>query len=117
MEPFEIGKSCLDSGDYDSAIRHFTEAIRLAPLEPRGYDYRGWAYGKKGDLENAIADFSEAIRLNPNDAHAYYNRGYAYSRTGNSSNAIADLTEAIRLKPEKCTCIFLSGMCLHGQRL
>ncbi len=92
MEAFDIGRSCLDDGDFDSAIRHFTEAIRLGPRDPRAYDYRGCAYAKKGVLDLAINDFTEAIRLNPDDAYAYYCRGLAYDQGGNFSEAIADFT-------------------------
>ena len=88
MEPFDIGRSRLDNGDFDSAIRHFTEAIRLAPTDPTVYLYRGCSYGNKGEFDEAIADFTKGIALNPSDAFAYFARGYAYDRAGKIGEAI-----------------------------
>ena len=88
MKEFEIGKTCLESGDFDSAIRQFTEVIRLVPQAPTGYVYRGHACGRKGEFEKAIADFTEAIRINPKDAYAYHSRGYAYDRIGSLGKAL-----------------------------
>ena len=97
MEPFDIGKSSLDSGDFDSAVRYFTEAIRSAPLRGEAYDYRGCAFGNSGHIDSAVADFTEAIRLCPTDAYAYHCRGLAHYKAGRLGEAVADLSEAVRL--------------------
>ena len=70
-----MGKSCLDKGEFDLAIGHFTTAIRLKPGLADAHFDRGLAYGKKGDYEKAIANFTEAIRLKPDLADAHFSRG------------------------------------------
>ena len=88
-----------NTGNYDSAIATFGEAIKLNPGDALAFYSRGLAYGKKGDNEHAIADYNEAIRLDANNALAFRNRGLAYEKKGNIDRAIADFSEAIRLDP------------------
>jgi tetratricopeptide (TPR) repeat protein len=102
-EAYQQGVSRLDEGDFDAAIKAFTEAIRLEPQLTDAYKRRGFAYGRKGEQEKAIADFSEAIRLAPDDAEAYRNRGVSHGMKGDHDKAIADFTVAIRLEPNAPT--------------
>ena len=88
-----------NTGNYDTAIATFGEAIRLNPNDALAFYSRGLAYGKKGDNEHAIADYNQAIRLDAKNALAFRNRGLAYEKKGNNDQAIADFSEAIRLDP------------------
>ena len=85
------------SGDIDSAISDFTEAIKLNPKFVEAYINRGTAWDDKGDLDQAIADFTTALKLDPKQAPAHYLRGDALLRNGELDRAIDDFTEAIRL--------------------
>lgn len=71
-EAFQKGNSFATSGDFDSAIRWYGEAIRLNPRFAEAYYWRGRAFADKRMFEKAIAEYSEAIRLNPQVANAYY---------------------------------------------
>ena len=62
----------FNSGDYDSAIADYTQAIRLNPNDADAYYNRGNVYVKKGDFVKARADFEAALRIDPNDADARY---------------------------------------------
>ncbi len=95
----ELGVACGDKGDYDKAIEHFTEAIRIDPKNDNGYFLRGIVWTNKEEYDKAIEDFTEAIRLEPGDAVVHYNRGTAWSQKGEYDKAIIDFTEAIRLEP------------------
>ena len=53
----------LQHDDYDQAIYHYDEAIRLGQDNATAYNNRGWArYGKK-QYDEALADFTRAIEL------------------------------------------------------
>ena len=62
---FNRGAAYDDKGQYDRAIRDYTEAIRLRPGYADTYANRGLAYVKLGRRAKAIADFRKAIALRP----------------------------------------------------
>jgi Flp pilus assembly protein TadD len=49
-----------DSGEYEDAIREFTKAIGLNPLDEKSYFHRATLKVRLGDLEGARADFKMA---------------------------------------------------------
>ena len=95
----ERGKECWANKDYDSAVREFTEVIRLDPDCADAYFRRGWAHNCNDDNDNAIKDCTVAIRLDPGNAGAYAVRAGSYLGKEDYDNVITDCTEAIRLSP------------------
>ena len=60
-----------DSGEYEDAIREFTKAIGLDPMDEKSYFHRATLKVRLGDLEGARADFKMAEicchrKTNPN---------------------------------------------------
>ncbi len=49
-----------DSGEYEDAIREFTKAIGLNPMDEKSYFHRATLKVRIGDLEGARADFKMA---------------------------------------------------------
>ena len=96
---FNSGVSHHGKGQYDEAIRDFSEAIRLNPNVEVYYWNRGDSYCQKGWYDEAIRDCTEGIRLSPNDTAAYNYRGISYYRKGWYNEAIQDFNEAVRLNP------------------
>jgi tetratricopeptide (TPR) repeat protein len=86
-------------GQFDEAIHHYSEAIRLEPKNGERYYIRAHAYRQKGDTEKELADHNEAIRLSPRALH-YIGRAYTLVRKGDVDGAIADFTRAIKAEPE-----------------
>ena len=93
----EQADSAYNKGDFQQAIRDYTQAIALNPNNAGLYGLRGLAYYDVKDYSSAIRDFNQAIALNPNDAYAYGNRGVIYSKLKDYSSAIRDLTQSIAL--------------------
>ena len=52
------------SGDLESAIRDFTDAIEEAPKEAFCYYRRGWCKEMAGDRKGALEDYDTGIELN-----------------------------------------------------
>ncbi|MDE0313943.1 MAG: tetratricopeptide repeat protein [Candidatus Poribacteria bacterium] len=105
---FYRGFACGNRGDqetafeakqveYENAIKHFTEAIRLKTDLANAYFNRGVTYAFRGEFDDAIRDFNTVIQLQPNHAGAYYNRGNTYVDKGELDNAIKDFSKAIEL--------------------
>jgi tetratricopeptide (TPR) repeat protein len=100
-------------GDYDRAIGHFSEVIKLDPRASTYYN-RGRVYYLKKDYDRAIADFSEAIRLKPRYAAAYNNRGWAYLKAGKAAEGLPDAERALELRPNDANALDTRGHILEA---
>ena len=96
-EALERGALAYVKGDFDLAIRCYSDAIRFDPKNADIYCTRGLAYEHKGDYDKAIADFTEAIRLEPKRGSTYRRRGSAYEKKGEKDKANADFAKAREL--------------------
>jgi uncharacterized caspase-like protein len=96
---FAQGRAADTRDDFDQAIAHYSETIRLFPEAAPAFNNRGRAYANKIEFDRAIADYSVAIRLEPKVALPFANRGNAYYAKKDFDRAIADYSEAIRLNP------------------
>jgi tetratricopeptide (TPR) repeat protein len=55
----------VKEGDYEEAIKDFTEAIKIKPGYATAYFNRGNAWMGLGEYRNALKDFKKAIELDP----------------------------------------------------
>ncbi|OXB83948.1 UNVERIFIED_CONTAM: hypothetical protein H355_009432 [Colinus virginianus] len=65
----------LHLDQYYEAIRQFTNAIKIDPLNVQAYLYRAQAYHKIHNLSNAVKDINRAIHLYPDKAELQILRG------------------------------------------
>jgi tetratricopeptide (TPR) repeat protein len=86
-----------DKKDYDRAIADYSEALRLAPNDPKTHLSRAWVYHAKKDYDHVIADATVAINnadvtplLSLWDDLARPLRAYAYKLKGDRIGAEAD---------------------------
>jgi tetratricopeptide (TPR) repeat protein len=93
------GTACLEQRDYDGAIEHFGEALRLDPRNAEAFNQRAVAWKYKGAFDNMIRDCTAAIRIDPKFAAAYHNRGRAWRGKKEYDKAIDDFTQATRVDP------------------
>jgi tetratricopeptide (TPR) repeat protein len=87
------------AGNFDDAIRLYTEAIGLTPVAASVYNNRAFAYWSRGQTDRAIADYDEAVRLDPKNVVALTNRAVALNFRGDYDAAIRDLDRALALRP------------------
>jgi len=85
-------------GDYNNAIRDFTEAIKLKPDEAALYKSRAHAYQHLKQYEKAIADFTAAIRLEPGNVSNYNDRSIVFDALGDKARAEQDQKKAEELR-------------------
>ena len=97
---FQSAKNWSDKGEYDQAIKDYSQAIKLTPGDAAAWFNRGNSYADKGEYDQAIKDYSQTIKLAPDDADAWINRSDAYLRKGEYDQVIKDCREAIKLAPD-----------------
>jgi tetratricopeptide (TPR) repeat protein len=91
------GQQAVLKGDFDSAVRDFSAAIRIDPKYPETYLERGQTFFKLGETERAIADYSAALARDPRHGGVLRARGMAHLYLGKTDLALADLSKAIEL--------------------
>jgi len=84
------GNDAFKTGDYTTAIKHFTEAIDFEPENMAYYSNRSAAYLKSGDLEKALKDGKKCVDLD-------VNWGKGYSRQGAALVAMKEYAKAITI--------------------
>lgn len=103
VDDINAGAAASNRGDYDEAIRLFTQALNSGQLSSQNreiaFSNRGISWFNKGEYDKAIADYDEALRLNPQDDGIFLSRGVAWFKKGDYDKALADENEAIRLNP------------------
>lgn len=76
------GYEARKKGDYETAIKLYSEALAIMPNHFKALFNRGFAYDKLGEFDLAINDYSKAIQIDPNNAYTYYNKGISLDRKG-----------------------------------
>jgi tetratricopeptide (TPR) repeat protein len=65
-QEFNRGFQAQQKGQYNEAIRHFTEAVRLDPIYVEAEADLGMVYSMTGEPEAAIVVFDRALAIEPN---------------------------------------------------
>ena len=97
---YNLGAELAGKGENDEAIRHLTEAVRLAPDFASAHNRLGLALARRGDYTGATAQLAEVVRLMPASSEAYSNLGVSLAREGKNAEAIEAFSQAVLLNPQ-----------------
>ncbi len=109
FELFDKGFRAHDRGDYEEALKYFSQFIEKYPDVANTYNNRGITKGNLEDYKGAIQDFNKAIEINLNYADAYSNRGVAKYKLEDLRGAIKDYNRAIEINPNFAYAYFNRG--------
>ncbi len=87
------GLAYASKGEYNEAIHHYSEALRISP-DYYSFFQRGKAYYATGEFGRALQDFDVALNLNPGFGEVHFFRGRARYQTGLYRDALEDLLYA-----------------------
>jgi len=74
----ELGNAKFKESDWPAAVDAYSEMIKRAPDDPRGYSNRAACFIKLLEFPSAVMDCDEAIKRDPKFIRAYLRKAQAY---------------------------------------
>ncbi len=103
-------------GDFASAVKEYSEVVRLRPNLPEAYNNLGVAQKRKGELDHAAASFDRALALKPDYSAALTNRGWVFAEQHKWPEAQRDFEQALNLDPADDGALFGLSQALREVR-
>ncbi|CAD6577012.1 MAG: Hsp90 cochaperone [Tremellales sp. Tagirdzhanova-0007] len=97
----EEGNTAFKAGDFATAVKQYTEAIKRLPTDPRGYNNRASAYHKLLAMPEALKDAEEAIKLDPSFIKAYIRKALTQQAMKELTGSLETLQKATEMDVEK----------------
>ncbi len=94
-EAREEGNRKFKEADWPGAVAAYTEMIKRAPDDPRGYSNRAAAFIKLMTFPSAVQDCDEAIKRDPSFVRAYIRKAQAYFAMREYSKCLDVCKEAL----------------------
>lgn len=106
-----VNRGCAlqERKEYQEALFHFDQAVRIFPRYLQALNNRGVAKMALQDYQGAIDDFTSVILLNRDFPEAWANRGLAMRRLNEYARSVNDFTMAMNLSPRNSGFVFQRG--------
>lgn len=98
--PYTLGSLYLQTGDIDTAIRKYNEAVEHFPTFQRAYQNLGLAHVQAGAFAEALPFLTRAVELGATGGTVWGLIGYACLNTGQSTRALTAYDQALLFQPE-----------------
>ena len=72
------GNELFKAGDFSTAVKHYSEAIKRNPSDPKIYSNRAACYTKLMSFDLALKDCDKAIELDPKFIKAYLRKAMVH---------------------------------------
>jgi stress-induced-phosphoprotein 1 len=96
-EAREEGNTKFKESDWPGAVAAYSEMIKRAPDDPRGYSNRAAAFIKLLEFPSALEDCDTAIKKDPKFIRAYIRKAQAYFGMRDYSKCLDVCTEAMEV--------------------
>lgn len=94
------GNYRLEDGQYDEAVKEFSQALENDPGHLYARLGLAIAYMQKDDSDGAMQEFNRLVEQDEKFTAAYANRGILHDRLGNYQAALDDYRQALALNAE-----------------
>lgn len=98
-EEKQKGNESFQKGDYASAVKHYSEAIRRNPDDPKLYSNRAAAYTKLAAFEYGLNDCDECIKLDSKFIKGYLRKANILKGLKQYSQAMDAYHKAMDIDP------------------
>ncbi len=92
-------QKAMEMEDYETAIVHLNDLVRLAPDFPEGWNLRATARFQQGEYGYALYDIGRTLALEPRHFGALSGLGIILDRMGDKEGALRAFERAIELHP------------------
>lgn len=99
-EAREEGNKKFKDMDFPGAVAAYSEMVKRAPADPRGYSNRAAAFVKLFEFPSALEDCDAAIKRDPTFIRAYIRKAQAYFGMRKYSECVDACTEAQQVDQE-----------------
>lgn len=96
----KLGNDAFSAKNYDEAIKHYSEAIKLDPENPVYYSNRSACYASKKDWKASMDDAAQCVSKGANFIKGYYRLATAQTELHMYDDAINTLNMAMSKEPE-----------------
>lgn len=111
------GNQALNKGDYNEAVRLYSEAIAINDQYVEAFNNRGVANYKDGKYIEAIIDYTQILlQIDPDFSEARRNRVNAYLDAGRYEKALEDLVELEKIFADSAFVDFNRGLVYHEMK-
>ncbi|WVQ82393.1 hypothetical protein IAT38_004521 [Cryptococcus sp. DSM 104549] len=97
----EEGNTAFKAGDFATAQKHYSEAIKRLPTDPRAYNNRAACYTKLMAFPEALKDADQAIKIDPTFIKAYIRKALVQEGMKELTQALETLQKATEADVEK----------------
>ncbi|MCE5262877.1 MAG: tetratricopeptide repeat protein [Deltaproteobacteria bacterium] len=95
-----LARALFQEGDWEGAVSHYREAIRINPNYPNHYNNLGTVLVHQGKPEEAIVQYGKSLALNPRHTGALFNMGLAMESMKNLPEADSFYARVLREDPD-----------------
>jgi len=93
----EKGNELFKNGDYATAMKHYTEAIKRNPDDPKYYSNRAACYTKLAAFDLGLKDCEKCVELDPKFIKGWVRKGKILQGMQQHSKAISAYQKALEL--------------------
>jgi len=93
------GNEALQKQDFDSAIKHYSEALQHDPNNHIIFSNRSAAYASKKDYKQSLEDADKCLKLSPQFGKAYGRKGLALFFLGDHKGALDAYKRGLEIEP------------------
>ncbi|CAN6460912.1 unnamed protein product [Victoria cruziana] len=93
------GNAAFSAGRFDEAVRHFSDAISLAPTNHVLYSNRSAAYASLHRYSDALEDAKKTVELKADWSKGYSRLGAAYVGLGSLEDAVSAYRKGLDIDP------------------
>lgn len=99
-EEKELGNQRYKDGDYPTAIKHYTEAIKRNPDDPKYYSNRAACYMKLAAFDLGLKDCEKCIEIDPKFIKGWIRKGKILQGMQQQGKALTAYQKALEVDPK-----------------